>query len=143
MHGRLSTRFPRSSDPGSPFLNLLWCCASTLKVKAILCHTRCFSSCGTFRSKIGRRHFCGSVCRIFETALDTTLLKILSPRCDPGYISCRRRAFRLKFEYNVSRTGCEKAENSAKRNTKKGTVYGDRESEQFAKLLARSGVAVV
>jgi hypothetical protein len=32
---------------------------------------------------------------------------------------------------------------SAKRNTKKGTVYEDRESKQFAKVLTSSGVAVV
>jgi hypothetical protein len=78
-----SPRFPRSSDPGSLFLNILRCCAEPSKSKAILCHTRCFSSCGTIRSKIGQRLVCGSVCRIFET----TLLKVLSPRCDTGYIS--------------------------------------------------------
>jgi hypothetical protein len=39
-------------------------------------------------------------------------------------------------------TGCDKSENSAKRNNK-GAVYGDREAKQFAKLLTSSGVAVV
>jgi hypothetical protein len=33
------------------------------------------------------------------------------------------------------------AENSAKGTTKKGAIYGDRESKQFAKLLTSSGVA--
>ena len=46
-----------------------------------------FPRAAPFGPKSGQRLLCDSVCRIFETTLDTTLLKILNPRCDTGYTS--------------------------------------------------------
>lgn len=128
MHRRFSPRFPPSSDPGPLFLNRLLGDVQNPQSQSpsSVIDVASFRA-GIPRSKVGRRLFCGSVCRIFETALDTTLLNVSGLRCDAEIISCRRRTFRLRLEYNFSHRGCEKPKNSAKRNTKKGSsLWGQR-----------------
>ena len=119
MHRQFSPRFPPSSDPG-PFVpeRLLGDVQNPQSQSPSSVIDVASFRADIPRSKVGRRLFCGSVCRIFETALDTTLLNVSGLRCDAEKISCRRRTFRLRLEYNFSHRGCEKPKNSAKKKHK-------------------------